>query len=103
VTREWWESTTPRPDPAGGFVAVRKIIRDKLRNGWTDEQVLRALRHVSVVTKASLEAQLRRRQNMDRAREEYEAEEAAREPDEGASYADERIRRHREAAARNAE
>lgn len=69
VTREWWEATTPRPTPRGGFPAVRGIVSTMLKAGWSREQVLRALPHSQPVSNARLEGTLRRHKQADDARE----------------------------------
>jgi len=60
LTRDWWESRTPRPTPAGGFVAVRKIVLAFVRAGWSDAQLAAALTSVATVANWSLEEALRR-------------------------------------------
>lgn len=70
VTQAWWEQTSPRPTPAGGYVGVRRTVRKFHRAGWTCAELVEALPEWSSYSHAQLTSILRRRRNVARAREE---------------------------------
>jgi len=53
ILNDWWETQNPRPTQP--YVAILKILRKALANGWTEAELRQALDDVPVVSGAALD------------------------------------------------
>lgn len=59
VCRGWWDTSDPKPMPAGGFIGARKIIEKALSAGWLSEELAEVLPTVETLAFWSLEKALK--------------------------------------------